>query len=323
MKRWLILATVIASALTLTACDSKEKESYSSTEKTTESNKQIIETIDPDSDEGKDFDASLDQSYLNSHKDFLDYTLDGKYDVSLPYQNIFKSGTEYEQLTTTWDVKFKAKNGIELKEKLINSEFIEIEKQFYGTKDVQDLAEFDSLISSAMGHIARDDFAEKIASKYLDIEYDAISDTYITPEGELTVLAYPPVYIGGLEMDQLDKSIELVQERMTVGSGWKISETDLASVGQSKDFVFSCKFVLDEGVDADGYAEKIENIMKDYQELVGTPQNYSFYLAQRGNEKWLYRKLNIMGEEISDELIDSDSYNFSDEMKKAIIESHE
>lgn len=326
MKKKIILTVAMVAGLILTACGSKEKESenYSSqTENTTQAEEIIIPTIDPKSDEGKVFDANLDQSFINKFKDFIDYTFDGKYELSLPYSDISRPGTEYSQNAISWDFKFTAPNGIDMKEKLMNTDYMDYEVQYYPTKDVHDLAELDSFVTLIMGYIARDDFAEQIASKYLDVEYNAISDTFITPEGELTVLAYPPLYIGSLGEDLYQRTLELTQERMAVDSGWKISETNLASIGQSKDFTFSCRLVLDEGVDADGYVEMMENIMKDYQEIVGTPQNYSFFLAQTGNSEWIYRKLGIMGEEISDDLINDENYNFSNEMKNAILESHE
>lgn len=315
MKRKMFLTAVIAASLMLTACESKENYSTDTPDETPTESVQVQEPAEPGN---KRVEATLYPTY----KDFLDFSLNGNYTITEPDWNVYHSGSEYEQEVVSWDITLNSKSGKEMQETLLSSEYLPAEEEIYGSKEVHDLSEIDSFVTLTMGHVARDEFAEKIASKYLDIEYDAISDTYITPEGELTVLAYPPVYIGGLEESQFDKSVEIVRERLTAGTGWSISDADLASVCSSKDFTFSCKFVLDEGVDSDGYVELMENIMKDYQELVGTPQNYSFFLAQYGNENWLMRKIHIMGEEVPSDKIDSGEINASAEMKKAIVESH-
>ncbi len=319
MKRKMFLTAVIAASLILTACESEKNSSTDTpTNASTEASVENAEIQENTQQVIRRVEATLYPEY----KEYLDYALPSGYTVSEPYWNLYQTGTEYEQEAVTWDFNMKSKNGKDMQEKLLSSECVPAEIDLYGSKEVHDLIEIDSFITLTMGHVARDEFAEKIASKYLDIEYDAISDTYITPEGELTVLAYTPVYIGGVDESQFDKSVDIVRERITAGSGFSIADADIESICGSKDFIFSCKFVLDEGVDTDGYVELMENIMKDYQELVGTPQNYSFFLAQYGNDEWLMRRMHIMGEEIPSDKIDSGEFNFSSELKNAIIESH-
>lgn len=313
MKRKVFLTAVIAAALMLTACESKEN---SSTDTPTAAPTEAI------AENTEQINRRVEAVLYSDYKDFFDYSLPSGYTVSEPEWNLYQTGTEYEQEVVSWNFNLKSKNGKDMQEKLLSSEYLAAENEFFSSKENHDLSEIDSFVTLTMGHVARDEFAEKIASKYLDIEYDAISDTYITPEGELTVLAYTPVYIGGVDESQFDKSVDIVRERITAGSGFSIADADIESICGSKDFIFSCKFVLDEGVDTDGYVELMENIMKDYQELVGTPQNYSFFLAQYGNEEWLMRRMHIMGEEIPADKIDSGEFNFSSELKNAIIESH-
>lgn len=320
MKRKMFLTAVIAASLMLTACESKENSSTNDT--STEASTEAVSDSTEIQESTVALEDRVDGELYSAYKDFLDFTLPTAYSVSEPKWDVFQPDSEYEQGVVTWDFTFDSKNGKEMKETLISSEYIYAEVDIYTTKEIHDLSEIDSFVTLAMGHVARDEFAEKIASKYLDIEYDSFTDTFITPDGTLTILAYPPVYIGGLDDSLFDKSVEIVRDRIAGDTGWSIKNADLASVCGSKDFTFTCRYVLNEDADSEGCVEMIENMMKDFQEIVGTPQNYSFFLAQYGNEEWLMRKMHIMGEEIPDEVIDSPEYTFATDLKNKILENY-
>ncbi len=319
MKRKMLLTAVITASLMLTACDSKEN--YTTDTPTDAPTEASVENTEVQENTVA-LEDRVDGQLYSAYKSFLDYSLPEGYTVSEPKWDVLQPGSEYEQAVVSWDFNFKSKNGHELNEMLLGSEYIDAEAEIYGSKEIHDLAEIDSFVTLAMGHAARDDFAEKIASKYLDLEYDSYADNFKTPNGTLTVLAYTPVYIGGTEESQFDKSVEIARERITAGTGSSVKDADLVSVCTSKDFTLTCQYVLNEGVEIGDSVELVENMMKDFQEIVGTPQNYNFFLAQKGNEKWLMRKMHIMGEEIPDEMIDSDNYVFATDLKNKILENH-
>lgn len=319
MKRKMLLTAVITASLMLTACEAKEN--YTTDTPTDAPTEASVENTEVQENTVA-LEDRVDGQLYSAYKDFLDFSLPEGYTVSEPKWDTFQPGSEYEQGVVTWDFNFKSKNGSELNEMLLSSEYIDAEIDIYSTKEIHDLSEMDSFVTLAMGHAARDDFAEIIASKYLDLEYDSYADNFKTSNGTLTVLAYTPVYIGGTDDSQFDKSVEIVRERLTAGTGWSVKDADLVSVCSSKDFTFTCQYVLNEGVDIGDSIELVENMMKDFKEIVGTPQNYNFFVAQTGNEKWLMRKMHIMGEEIPDETIDSDNYVFATDLKNKILENH-
>lgn len=307
MKKRTLIAVLMAASMMLTACDKKEDN------KPNGNNAAVPQLSE----------SGLSRDIYQMYKDFMDYTFKGQYTISEPETAVYHSGTEYEQEIYTRNVTFTTKNGREMTEPLISTSFIATDAEMMKTWDNQDIAEFDSFVTLTMGNIARDEFAERIVSKYItDMEYNAVSDTFITPEAELTILSYPPVYIGGLEESQFDKSVEIVKNRLSPESGYCIADADLESICSSKDFTFSCKLILDEGVDSSKYIGIMENIIKDFEEMIGTPQNYSFFFGQVNNEEWYLRKMCMMGEEVPAEKIDSADYSFSSELKAKIVEKY-
>lgn len=298
MNNKMVFAAALAASLLLTACDSK-------TGGNSQGNNQTGDGI------------------IYQYTDFLDYTFDGNYKIGEASSAVAKPDTEYEQTVTTWDVTFTTKNGKEMTYPFYTTNYTSLEEQYYGNEELHNLSEFDSFVTSVMGNIATTEFVEEVASKHLDLQYDNVRGVYICPEiGDMTILAYPPIFIGGSEGNAIDKEIEIVKERVKLGSGYSIADTDLKSVCSNPDFTFTCQFVINNNLDKEKYIGIMEDIMKDFSEYVGTPMNYNFFLAESENQNWLMRKMHLMGEEVPSDKIDSGEINYSDELKKAILERH-
>ena len=307
MKKKMILAAVMAAAMLLTACDKTEVSSS----------------------QGGDIssaDVQTSDKAISQYKDFLDYTFNGNYKVAEPVQNVIRADTEFAQTITSRDITYYLKDGQEKVATYRTSEYANVDADYYKSEEIHDLSELDSFITLLMGDIAKNEFVEKIASKHLELEYDNIRGIYICPEiGNLSIFVYPPVFIGAYEdsnSEDFDKSCEIVKERMTVGSGYSVSESDLKSLCSNKDYVFTCQFVINKNLDKEKYAEIMENIMKDFEEYVGSPQNFNFFLAEDEYSEWIMRKMHLMGEEVPSDKIDSGEIVYADELKKSIFANH-
>ena len=204
---------------------------------------------------------------IYQYTDFLDYTFDGNYTIAEPSTSKTQAGTEYEQTVTNWEVTYKDKSGEESKLYYRATDYIAADEPIYMNKENHDLSEFDSFVVSTMGDIVKTEFVENIASKYMDLQYDEIRGVYICQDiGDLTILCYPPVYVGAVEGELFDKSCEIAQKRVTVGSGYKIADSDLKSICSNDEFTFTCQFVINQGLDKDKYIGIMENMMKDFEE---------------------------------------------------------
>ncbi len=306
MKIKKMLAAVMAATMliTATACDKGDSTSPQSGN---------IPTSNTQTGEGM----------VYEFKDFLDYTFNGSYIIGEPKEAIRNAETEYAQTITSWEITYTAKNGEEKNTKYRSSNYIDIDAQHYKSKENHDLAELDSFVTSTIGENAKNEFVEKIASKYLELQYDEIRGVYICPDiGDLSIYAYTPVFIGALEGENFDKTCEIAKERMTVGSGYSIAEYDLKNVCTNSDFIFTCQFVINKDLDKAKYSEIMENMMKDLKEYTGTPQNFNFFLAESENPEWIIRTMHFKGEEIPSDKIDSGEIVYADEVMNAILANH-
>ncbi len=260
---------------------------------------------------------------IYEYKDFLDYTFGGNYTIGEPKYTTSRPDTEYEQMITTWDITYTGKNGKETKTSYRASEYIDLDVQVYGSKEIHDLSEFDSFISTAMGEIVKTEFVENIASKYIELQYDDLRGVYICPDiGDLTLLCYPPVYIGALEGEGFDKTCDIARQRLTAGSGYSVADSDLKSICSDDEFTFTCQFVINNGLDQQKYIDIMDNMMKDFEEYVGAPMNYNFFLAETENSSWLYRDMNLLGEDVSTEQIESGEVVYAEDLKNHILSKY-
>lgn len=306
MKMKTILAAVMAATMliTATACE-KGGNSNPQSENISSSNTQTGEGM------------------VYQYKDFLDYTFNGNYKISEPEQKVTREGTEYEQSLTQWDITYYLKDGQEKLATYRSSEYTDIDAQYYKSKEIHDLSEFDSFITLLLGDVAKNEFVDKIASKHLELQYDKTRGVYICPDiGDLSIYAYTPVFIGAYQGEEFEKSCEIAKERMTVGNGYVVSEADLKSLCTNSDFIFTCQFVINKDLDKEKYTEIMENIMKDFKEYVGTPQNFNFFLAETENPEWIMRTMHFKGEEVPSDKIDSGEIIYADEVKNAILANH-
>ncbi len=298
------LAFVMAFSMLLTACNTSENSS-SQSGTASNANNQTGDGI------------------IYEYKDFLDYTFNGNYTIAEPSSATSRPDTEYEQLVTTWDVTYTGKNGKEAKTIFRATDYISLDEEFYKSKEIHDLSEFDSFITSTMGDIVKTEFVENIASKYMELQYDNMRGVYICPDiGDLTILAYPPVFVGALEGEEFDKSCDIARKRVTTGSGYSIAESDMKSICSDDEFTFTCQFVINKGLDQVKYIDIMENMLKDFEEYVGTPMNYNFFLAESENPQWLYRDMNLLGEEVTTEQIESGEVVYAEDLKNHILSKY-
>lgn len=309
MKIKMMLAAVMAASMMLTACDSN-----------TGSSSQNSDLQSSVSSQGN---SQSGEGIIYQYKDFLDYTFNGNYTISEGSSATSRGGTEYEQIVTTWDINYVGKNGKETKTIYRATNYIPLEQQLYKSQENHDLSEFDSFIVSTMGDIVKTEFVENIASKYMDLQYDEIRGVYICQDiGDLTILCYPPVYVGAVEGELFDKSCEIAQKRVTVGSGYKIADSDLKSICSNDEFTFTCQFVINQGLDKDKYIGIMENMMKDFEEYAGTPANYNFFLAESENPQWLMSSMHLLGNEVTTEQIQSGEVVYADDLKEHIFSKY-
>lgn len=306
MKMKTILAAVIAVSMlfTATACEKNGNGSLQS------SNSSISDT-------------QTDGETVNNYKEFFNYTFNGNYSVAEPEYRVTRADTEYEQKLTQWDITYYLKNGQERVATYRSSEYNDIDAQYYKSKETHDLSELDSFITLLLGDVVKTEFIEKIASKYLELQYDSTRGVYICPDiGDLSLYAYTPVFIGAYEGEEFDKSCEITRERLSVGSGYVVSGADMKSICSDSDFIFTCQFVINHDLDNEKYTEIIENMMNDFKEYVGSPQNFNFFLAETETPEWIMRTMHFKGEEVPADKIDSGEFVYADEIKKSILENH-
>ncbi|MBR5513109.1 MAG: hypothetical protein IKV85_03860 [Ruminococcus sp.] len=260
---------------------------------------------------------------IYEYKDFLDYTFNGKYTIGEPDVKKNRPDTEYEQIITSWDITYTGKDGNEVKTSFRSSNYITLDEQLYTSKELHDLSEFDSFITTAMGEIVKTEFVENIASKYMELQYDDLRGVYICPDiGDLTILCYPPVYIGAVEGEDFDKTCDIARQRTTAGSGYSVADSDMKSICSDDEFTFTCQFVINKDLDQEKYISIIENMQKDFEEYVGAPMNYNFFLAETENPSWLYRDMNLLGEDVSTEQIESGEVVYAEDLKNHILSKY-
>ena len=62
--------------------------------------------------------------------------------------------------------------------------------------------------------------------------------------------------------------------------------------------------------------------MKDFEEYTGTPMNYNFFLAESGNPQWLMKSMHLLGNQITEEQIDSGEVVYADDLKEHIFSKY-
>lgn len=263
------------------------------------------------------------EGIIYKYKDFLDYTFDGKYTINEGTPAKTQEGTEYEQTISRWAVLYNGEDGEEKKVIYRATNYIPMDEEIYKSKENHDLSEVDSFVVSAIGDRIKEEFVEKIASKYMELQYDATRGIYICPDiGDLSIICYPPVFIGSVDGEYFDKSCEITQKRITAGSGIKVVDSDIKNICTNDEFTFTCQFVINENLDKEKYIGIMENMMKDFEEIAGTPLNYNFFLAESGNSQWLMRSMHLLGNEITTEQLESGEVVYADDLKEHIFSKY-
>lgn len=308
MKMKMMLAAVMAASMLFTACDSNKNDNP-------EGNNSQGNYSSQDNQKAED-------EIIYKYKDFLDYTFDGNYTISDADSATSQGGTEYEQTVTTWEVVYKDKNGEDIKTTYRATNYITADEGIYTNKENHDLSEADSFVISTVGDRIKKDFIENIASKYLELQYDEIRGIYICPDiGDLSIMCYPPVFIGAVDGEFFDKSCEIAQKRVTAGSGLKVVDSDIKSICSNDEFTFTCQFVINQGLDKDKYIGIMEDMMKEFEAYTGTPMNYNFFLAESGNQQWLMKSMHLLGNEITEQ-VDSGELVYADALKEHIFSKY-
>ncbi len=298
MKIKKMFAAALAASMLLTACNSK--------------------TGDNSQENNNTGDGIIYQ-----YTDFLDYTFDGNYTIAEPSTSKTQAGTEYEQTVTNWEVTYKDKSGEESKLYYRATDYIAADEPIYMNKENHDLSEIDSFVVAAVGERIKKEFVENIASKYMELQYDPLRGIYICPDiGDFTILCYPPVFIGSVGGEVFDKSCEITEKRLTVGSGLKVVDADIKNTCSNDEFTFTCQFVINQGLDKEKYIGIMEDMMKDFEEYTGTPMNYNFFLAESGNPQWLMKSMHLLGNQITEEQIDSGEVVYADDLKEHIFSKY-
>lgn len=283
MKKIIVLISIFAFSCLLVSCTGKKSDTES-LKKESKSQGRVAD-------------------FPELYKDFFDYTFDGNYTINIAEDGVINEDTDNEQAYCYYDISYVRKDGTERTAKVVSREFIENEKENYESEQRMNNEELNAFCVNEINEIFIKEFIDNILSKYVDITYKEDETLYSTDEYTCYVSLTNPNYLFSKDYDYYEKGCSLIDSHISPETGYKLSEADLKTAANDKEFLIMVSFIINTDTDVQSYIEKMENIISDYFVYAGTPMNCSFVIKETtdntvGTTKIVYNRNFLMGEEI-------------------------
>lgn len=235
--------------------------------------------------------------------DFFDYTFNGDYTINIGEEGTLNEDTDREQAYRSYDISYVRKDGTERNERIVSREFTEEEKEYYESEQRMNNEEINAFCIDEIREVFVKELIDNILSKYLDITYKEGEMIYSGDEYKCSVGLVNPNYLFSIDSDDYEKGCRLVDSHISPETGYKLSDADLKSAANDREFLMYVSFTINTGTDLQPYIKKMEAIISDYFAYAGAPKNCSFVIKETadgtvGTTKTVYNRNFLMGEEI-------------------------
>lgn len=301
MKKQIISMTAaIAMAAGLFSCAGKKSD--------TESSKKAIQSRVAD--------------FSEVYKDFFDYTFDGDYTINIAEEGVINEGTDREQAYRYYDISYVRKDGTKRNAQVTSAEFNERESEQYESEQRMNNEEISAFCGLEIKEVFIKEFIENIMCKYLDIEYEEGNGLYETDDCHCSIILSNPIGMFSKESDIYENGCRLVESHIAPETGYKLSEADLKTAANDKEFVLVVSLLIKSDDDVQPYIDKMNGIIGDYFAYAGNPMNCKFIIktevSDSNKRETAFNKCFFMGEELSEE--ESKDFNIIKEVTRACVE---
>lgn len=261
------------------------------------------------------------------YSDFFDYTFNGDYTINIAEDGAINEDTDREQAYRYYDISYVRKDGTERNVKIVSKEFIEDEKKYYESEQRMNNEEINAFCIDEIREVFTKELIDNILSKYLDITYKEGETSYSGDEYKCLVGLVNPNYLFSMDSDEYEKGCRLVDSHISPETGYKLSEADLKTAANDREFLLLVSLTINTGTDLQPYIEKMENIISDYFAYAGAPMNCSFLIKETadgtvGTTKTVYNRNFLMGEEIDieEKKKENEEFNIQREITRICLE---
>lgn len=238
-----------------------------------------------------------------AYKDFLDYTFDGNYTISLSEEGVINEGTDREQAYRYYDVSYVRKDGTKRSAIFTSKEFTDSERKMYESEQRMNNEEMNAFCHCEIREAFEKEFVENILRGYLDVEYKEDGMSCENEDYNCFIGVVSNIGLFSMESEFYEKSCRIVDSHIAPGTGYKLSEAGLKTAANDREFYFIMRLTIKNGADVQPYIEKMNSIISDYFAYVGNPMNCSFVIKETSDgtvetTKTIFDKNFLMGQEI-------------------------
>ncbi len=245
-----------------------------------------------------------DESYGTNlpevYKDFLDYTFDGSYTVTLTEEDIINRGEDNERGYRHWDITFTDALGNQCTEELRGSVYTGWTIGSYPTQAHYDLAQLYSFCTGRMGATAQHDLWDTVLTKHFpDMEFDTEGPTF-TEDSHCRV----STLLMMRDSTGDDAEFRYQQAMMQPQTGYCIAKTGFTEFMQYEEAVLTLLIDINHTEDAQQYLEKVKQIEAEILAIAGEKPNYQLILrqyhdAEQDEREVLYEHNVLLGEDFT------------------------
>lgn len=262
--------------------------------------------------------------------DFFDYTFNDNYTIDVINEGAWNEGEDDEQAYRLYNISYTHENGMKRDIEIYSREFTEDEKKYYASEQDMMNDNVNASFISEIPKFCKKEVIENILSKHIDIEYVENESIYKTDEYNFYVSLYSPISVSTPKDEYYEKSCTLVNNHLTPETGYKLSEADLKTFADDKEYIFIFSLTISPTADAELYIDKMNAIVEDYFAYTENPMNCQFVVKQSElNEETenissnqLFLKTFLMGEEIdiNKKKEEDEKYRLNNEIIRICIE---
>lgn len=279
---------------------------------------------------GKKSDTEISKKAIQSrvadfseiYKDFFDYTFDGDYTINIAEEGVLNEDTDREQAYRYYDISYVRKDGTKRNMQVASAEFNEWASKYFKSEQRMNNEEINAFCIHEIKEIFIKEFIENIISKYLDIEYEEGEMTYDTVDCHCLIGLSNFNSGANIDSEVYEKVCSIVESHIAPETGYKLSEADLKTAANDKEFLLSIILTIDSNADVQAYIDKMNGIIGDYFAYAGKPMNCQFIIKttvpDSNKRETAFLKYYFMGEELSEE--ESKDFKITQEVFRACVE---
>jgi len=256
-------------------------------------------------------------SVIKQYESYLAYSLgaDGKLEYNGPNENGYD----------TYGLSYRDQNGNMHetdKDRFLASSYEE------SKQDEPDLTEetynFEVMLS-IVNSAVRDRIIEEVREQVLKPcfpDYDRIEEGKDSEVSLLSVIPRVVIMYSNADGEKDTEELPRFRQWLEPDKGLQLCKTDLKSVACDPEWFVIVQCVLKENADADKYIGSMQKAVSEFRERTGSPQNYLFYLQQKGKDgeqstyKILFSEIGILGEK-------NDSFDLNKQKPAAVLKEWE